>query len=215
MVDSAKANLVIQGGPNSGMTIPLSGNALTLGRRPDNDVVVDETTVSRRHALIIETPAGFVLRDLSTTNGTYVNRNKLGSGEHVLKQGDRIRLAGSEVTFTFRQESPRTVTMTTDPPVTGQIKLGDREDRERTDQEKPKPSLDGKDAELLRLLEARRGVVVSREEIARHVWPELPEGSLANDVLDQSVERLRADIEEDPSKPVHLITVGEFGFLLV
>jgi putative peptide zinc metalloprotease protein len=50
------------------MLIPLTGNPITLGRRSDNDIVVDETTVSRRHALVMDTPAGFVVRDLSTTN---------------------------------------------------------------------------------------------------------------------------------------------------
>lgn len=78
---------MVQGGSNSGIIIPLSGRPITMGRRSDNDVVVDETTVSRRHALILEGPDGFLLRDLSTTNGTYVNRDRIGHGEHRLHQG--------------------------------------------------------------------------------------------------------------------------------
>ena len=51
----------------------------------------------------METPSGFVIHDLNTTNGTRVNRTKVGQEQHPLKHGDRIRLAGSEVVFVFRQ----------------------------------------------------------------------------------------------------------------
>ena len=78
MVAGGRSSLMVQGGPSSGMTIELAGRPVTLGRRGDNDVMVEEDTVSRRHALIMETPAGYVLRDLNSTNGTFVNRSKLG-----------------------------------------------------------------------------------------------------------------------------------------
>ena len=104
MVDLAQARLTVQGGPDSGTTIPLSGRPLMLGRRSDNDVVVDENWVSRQHALIIETSTGFALRDLNTTNGTFVNGGRIGPAEHLLNHGDSIRLAGSQVSFIFREE---------------------------------------------------------------------------------------------------------------
>jgi putative peptide zinc metalloprotease protein len=97
MVDRGRASLIVKGGPNSGLSVPLAGKPVTLGRRSDNDLVVDEGTVSRRHALIMETPSGFVVRDLSTTNGTYVNTDNIGVGERVLTHGGEIRLAGSKV----------------------------------------------------------------------------------------------------------------------
>ena len=77
MAESAKATLTIQGGPNSGQTVALAGKAPTLGRKPDNDLVVDEVSVSRRHALVIETAGGYVVRDLNSTNGTFVNRERI------------------------------------------------------------------------------------------------------------------------------------------
>ena len=89
MVDSAQVNLVVQGGPNSGRAIPLSGRPVTMGRRADNDVLVDHTTVSRRHALVMETPGGFVLRDLNSTNGTFVNNSKVGMGDRGRCHGGR------------------------------------------------------------------------------------------------------------------------------
>jgi pSer/pThr/pTyr-binding forkhead associated (FHA) protein len=214
MVDRGRASLIVKGGPNSGMSVPLSGSPVTLGRRSDNDLVVDEGTVSRRHALIMETPDGFVVRDLSTTNGTYVNTDNIGLGEKALSHGDEIRLAGSKVRFIFREEGPGTVTMAGDPPPTGAISL-----EQPVDEDKPRDQLDkalvGKDAELLALLKASEASVVSRDDIQRRVWPELPEGNIANMVIDQSIERLRAHVEDDPRQPVKLVAVGEFGFLLV
>ena len=122
---------MVRGGPNSGMTIPLTASPVTLGRRSDNDVVVDETTVSRRHALIMESPDGYVVRDLSTTNGTYVNLDKIGHGERLLNNGDRIRLAGSKVTFIFRSEGSGTIRMTRNSPPTGMVDMSElREKRE-------------------------------------------------------------------------------------
>ena len=44
MVETAQAGLLIRGGPNNGRTVSLSGRPITLGRWPDNDVIVEETT---------------------------------------------------------------------------------------------------------------------------------------------------------------------------
>ena len=55
----AAATLLVSGGPNNSVIIKLTGRPITLGRRQDNDVVIDETTVSRQHSLILDTPGGF------------------------------------------------------------------------------------------------------------------------------------------------------------
>jgi len=94
MADGSGATLLIRGGANSGVTIQLAGHAVTIGRRSDNDVVIDETTISRRHSLIMEAPDGFILRDLNTTNGTFVNRIKIGQTDYPLRHGDQISLGG-------------------------------------------------------------------------------------------------------------------------
>ncbi|MBM3932830.1 MAG: hypothetical protein FJ319_00745 [SAR202 cluster bacterium] len=48
MINTMQASLTVRGGPNSGMTVTLSKRPVTLGRRYDNDIVVDEATVYRR-----------------------------------------------------------------------------------------------------------------------------------------------------------------------
>ncbi len=214
MVEVGQASLVVRGDPNSGMLIPLTWSPITLGRRSDNDIVVDETTVSRRHALVMDTPAGFVVRDLSTTNGTFVNRDKIGLGARLLAHGDEIRLAGSDVILGFRQEGPGTVKVKVDHASTGKIDLPRDECRGQA-REELEQAIAGKDAYLLTLLRTKKGSVVSREDIHRHVWPELTDGATAGVVIDQSIERLRAHVEDDPQNPQRRLTVGEFGYLLV
>ena len=219
MVESSRTNLIVQGGPNSGQTIPLSGRPLTLGRRPDNDVVVDSDTVSRRHALIMVTADGYVLRDLTSTNGTFVNKKKVGATEHLLKHGDQIRLADAVASFVFKDEGKATRAIEVDAPRTGSIFIGDGagadspEDHETAEDDGER--LTGKLADLQRFLEERRGSAISREDIARHVWPELPVNTETNQEIERTVQALREQIEEDPARPQHLITVGEFGYLYV
>ena len=132
----------------------------------------------------------------------------------MLKHGDRIRLAGSDMTFIFRQEGPSTQPMGVGAPATGAFVVA-KGSSEQADQPAADPQLEGKEADLLRFLESQKGTPVSREDIARSVWPELPTGSATNQVIDDAIEGVREHIEEDPESPAKLITVGEFGYLLI
>ena len=107
MAPSKDAFLIVKGGPDDGRTVPLKGT-VTLGRQDENDVVVDEAGVSRRHAEIAETDVGFYLTDLSK-NGTFVNDGNVEEDVRLLDDGDRIRLGPSEVSLLFRSQSADTV----------------------------------------------------------------------------------------------------------
>lgn len=63
-----------------------------LGRRVDNDMIIEDARVSRQHAQIRSTPNGCILFDLGSTGGTYVNELRIT--QHQLHQGDVISLAG-------------------------------------------------------------------------------------------------------------------------
>lgn len=75
------------------------GALTTIGRTPDNQIVVPSREVSRKHAEVILGQAGYTLRDLGSPNGTFVNGKKVT--EHSLKEGDRITVAG--ITFVFKR----------------------------------------------------------------------------------------------------------------
>ena len=70
--------LVVVRGPRVGETLDLAGEATTVGRQQGNDIVLDDVTVSRHHALFTTTASGSVtVRDLNSLNGTYVNGSRV------------------------------------------------------------------------------------------------------------------------------------------
>jgi pSer/pThr/pTyr-binding forkhead associated (FHA) protein len=95
------AALVIRSGGNRvGESFPLVGERMTIGRRPDADVFLDDVTVSRDHALLVHRSGGWHIDDLGSLNGTYVNRHRLES--HRLSDGDELQVGKYKLTFLER-----------------------------------------------------------------------------------------------------------------
>jgi hypothetical protein len=80
-----------------GRTFTLGSAAVTLGRLPESDVVVDDPGASRQHARISNSNGEFVLTDLGSTNGTLVNDEAVQ--ERVLDDGDRITIGETILEF--------------------------------------------------------------------------------------------------------------------
>src|SRR5208282_6711466 len=76
----------------------LNKPTIAIGSHPSNDVVLDDTTVSRRHATITRKPDGFELADLGSTNGTFVNGRRAGK-PIALKSGDEIKFGSVRIAF--------------------------------------------------------------------------------------------------------------------
>jgi DNA-binding SARP family transcriptional activator len=85
----------------SGREYMLDGATTRIGRFHDNDIVLDDTDVSRHHAVIIDTGTGFVITDLRSTNGVEVQRNRIRSSA-PLNSGDHIRICSHEFIFEIR-----------------------------------------------------------------------------------------------------------------
>lgn len=81
--------LVMRSGPTPGAVYPLEGDQLTIGRDSTNGVAINDPEVSRRHARLTFQGGKYVLEDLGSTNGSFVNGQRL-SGPHVLKAGDVV-----------------------------------------------------------------------------------------------------------------------------
>ena len=94
-------SLIVHGGPDDGSTILISKSAITMGRLPDNDIVIYEPRVSRRHAEIVRLDTGFHIWDLGISNGTFVNQQHIGETSFPLQHGDQIRLANSNIYHIF------------------------------------------------------------------------------------------------------------------
>jgi len=82
-----------------GRQIPLKVGLNSVGRLPDNDVVIDDATVSRRHcAIVVHSDLTIEVHDVASKNGTLVNGSKIG-GPTRLRDGDEIGLSDRRLTF--------------------------------------------------------------------------------------------------------------------
>jgi pSer/pThr/pTyr-binding forkhead associated (FHA) protein len=87
---SGSALLLVLRGPNAGSRFLLDTDVVTAGRHPDSDIFLDDITVSRRHAELRRTAQGYVVRDVGSLNGTYVNRDRIDSV--LLNNGDEVQI---------------------------------------------------------------------------------------------------------------------------
>lgn len=94
----AQSWLVITHGPQAGTRYPLGTARTILGRHRECDVIVDDTTVSLRHARIDHRDEQFVLVDQASLNGTYLNRKPL-QAPIVLADGDEIQVGHRRLVF--------------------------------------------------------------------------------------------------------------------
>jgi hypothetical protein len=93
--------LVIRaGGGRAGETFPLEKDRMTVGRRPDSDIFLDDVTVSRDHAILVRRNGEYFLDDLGSLNGTYVNRSRIES--HRLSNGDELQVGKYKLAYLNR-----------------------------------------------------------------------------------------------------------------
>lgn len=100
----APFRLVVKTGPNPGVAFDLAKEVTLLGRDVTNDIALGDAEISRQHARLTRTPGGFVLEDLGSTNGSFVNGERLVA-PRVLSAGDLLGL-GENVTLSFETTSP-------------------------------------------------------------------------------------------------------------
>lgn len=189
-----------------------SKDVITIGRDTANDIVIGHPLASRRHARLERDEHGYHIRDLNSTNGTYLNGEPI-SGSRLLHHQDQIIISDTIITFhdadaTIRMLSPKA-------PAT------EIEEELRVDNQTKSvfirgqllhPPLSVKEFQLLDLLYQRKGQVVSKEEIARHVWDY---DIFDNNAIDVLVYRVRQRIEPRAHAPTYLLTLRGFGYKLV
>jgi pSer/pThr/pTyr-binding forkhead associated (FHA) protein len=90
------ALLVVKRGPNAGSRFLLDRAVTSAGRHPDSDIFLDDVTVSRRHAEF-RNDGEFVVVDVGSLNGTYVNREPVDTA--VLVDGDEVQIGKFRLVF--------------------------------------------------------------------------------------------------------------------
>jgi predicted component of type VI protein secretion system len=91
--------LVIKAGPEEGKVIPLAMDPVTIGREQGVELTISDPEISRKHAKITYQGGQYVIQDLGSTNGTFVNNQRL-TGPYVLRPGELIYL-GEHVALQF------------------------------------------------------------------------------------------------------------------
>jgi serine phosphatase RsbU (regulator of sigma subunit)/pSer/pThr/pTyr-binding forkhead associated (FHA) protein len=110
---------------------PLQGPAVSIGRASDCSIPIKDRYLSRKHAEIIALDGAWVLKDLGSANGTYLNGSRV-EHDQLLKTGDRIRLGDTEIVFeTAERNTDRFIAVQTEstPSATIAISVNDISDR--------------------------------------------------------------------------------------
>lgn len=182
----------------------LSGEVVTIGRAIENDIVITSKRVSREHACVRREGWRAMLEDLDSTNGTYLNDERLLSPTELR---DRDRVAIGDVVLIFH-DPDITFRDTASPELEIDVAAAVVRVNRRV------VSLSPKEFALLLFLFERRGEVCSKDEIGEAVWPEY-RGEVYDYQVENLVRRLREKLEADASDPQLLVTVRGRGYKLV
>jgi pSer/pThr/pTyr-binding forkhead associated (FHA) protein len=207
--------LVIRRQDTAPSQIEWSRSLLTIGRDGQSDIIIDHPLASRRHARLEQDESGYHVRDLDSTNGTYVNGDRI-EGARQLHNQDRIWIADTEIIFNdpeATQKGPLPVEILKRVRAAEEaLRLDSRAKEVYVQSRLVEPPLTVKEFQLLELLYTHKGQVISKDEIARNVWDYEVYDYNAIDAL---IYRLRQRIETDPGSPRYIVTVRGFGYKLV
>jgi len=95
----AQFQLIMRSGPTPGAAFALEGDQMTIGRDSTNEITINDAEISRRHARLTFQGGKYVLEDLGSTNGTFVNGQRL-AGPRVLKAGEVVSF-GEQIVLVF------------------------------------------------------------------------------------------------------------------
>jgi pSer/pThr/pTyr-binding forkhead associated (FHA) protein len=94
------ALVVRSGGGRAGESFRPAGPRTRIGRSPDCEIFLDDVTVSRKHAVVLERGGHWFIEDQGSLNGTFVNRRRVESAQ--LSDGDEIQIGKYRLTFLTR-----------------------------------------------------------------------------------------------------------------
>lgn len=187
------------------------GELTSIGRADENDVVVANAQVSRRHALIRRIGDSYVVEDLGSKNGVFVNGERV-SGSRTVGHGDEIHLPGLVLLFRADEDTlTATVLERRDASGTSGVIVNGATAEVFVD---GRPvQVTAKEFLAVSCLATKRGALVTKEDLANQVWPEY-KGDISDASIEQLISRLRHKLEPS-AKSRYLITVRGLGYRLV
>lgn len=206
------AMLLIQEGNSPKSQWPLAKDQNVIGRDTDSDIQIDDRQVSRRHAEISLTPEGYyVLRDLGSKNGTFLNGQPVNQEPTPIRNGDEIGIAlCAKSTFVAEEATAPIINRPRQPG----IRMDLAAKRVWVMGQEIDPPLSLAQHNLLELLFTQAGNVVSRDEIVSAVWSAEEADGVSEQAIDALARRLRERIAEIDPKNRYVETVRGHGFRL-
>ncbi len=204
------AMLLVVEGPSPGKRIFMEKPELLIGRDAECDLVIPDRQVSRQHARISLQGDGYILEDLGSKNGTFINGRELVE-PYALQDGDEIQVAfccklafvGAEATApVILEEQAHGLRMDLESK---RVWVADTE---------LTPPLSLAQYRLLELLYHDPGRVYSRDEVVQAVWPEDDRDGISEQAIDALARRLRERLAEVDPEAQYVITVRGHGFRL-
>lgn len=204
------AMIILKEPAGTGQRWTLNQPVTTLGRWPANDIVFADRGVSRHHAQIRRDNGRHILEDLGSTNGTFINNQRL-TGAAVLQDGDEIRL-GPDIRLIF-VDAESTLPI----PITRRrrgLEIDEAQRRVWVRGIEISPPLSPPQLALLQLLAAQPGRVFSRDEVIAAVWPDEAGEGISDAAIDALVHRLRQRLAEADPDTNYIVAVRGYGFKL-
>ncbi len=202
--------LLMVEGPKRGQRVLVDEPELIIGRGEQCDLIIPDRRVSRQHARIRLEGDGYILEDLRSRNGTFVNGQQL-AGSHFLQDGDEIQIAfccklafvGAEATAPVIFED-----------VVQGLRMDVESKRVWVAGQELDPPLSLAQYRLLELLYEEPGKVYSRDEVVSTVWPEDDREGISEQAIDALARRLRERLAEADPETQYVTTVRGHGFRL-
>ncbi len=205
------AMLMVREGSSPRRQWALQGAAIVIGRGDDCHVIIDDRQASRHHARITQTQDGYVLEDLGSKNGTFLNGQPL-TVPTVLKDGDEIGIAfAARLSFV---DAGATAPLLFQDELGPGIRMDTEAKRVWVAGQELDPPLSLAQYRLLELLYDNRSRVVSREEVVSAVWAEDESEGVSEQAIDALARRLRERIAEADPDHQYVVTVRGHGFRL-
>ena len=204
------AMLLMVEGPSAGKRFFIDQSVLLIGRDAHCDVLVADRQVSRQHASITLEEEGYILQDLGSKNGTFVNGQEI-KGPHLLQDGDEIQIAlCCKLAFVAAEA---TVPVIMDEQAVG-LRMEPESKRVWVAGKELDPPLSVAQYRLLALLYEEPGRVYSRDAVVEAVWPEDDRDGISEQAIDALARRLRERLAEADPETQYVVTVRGHGFRL-
>jgi len=202
--------LVADEGPLKGQRWAVS-RPLVLGREASCDVVIPDRQVSRFHARVTPTPAGIILEDLGSKNGTHHNGSGL-TAPVILQDGDAIQISFVQGLLFFTSDA--TVPLSEGLGRPGRLVLDAKSRRVWVNQIQLVPPLSAQQFRLLSLLYENQGQVISRADLVTSVWGEDQSAGVSDQALDALIRRLRERLSALDPDQSYIDTIRGHGVRL-